>query len=234
MSSESTGKDPIVARNEEVVRRFIDAWAALDVADAMACLAPDIVYINQPLEPVVGLDDVRKIIQGILDRTKKVEWKLRNVCGRGKTVCTERLDCWDFDGKGWGLELPCIGMVASSRPGVVHPSRCTRSEHVEQQTAAADDRAPCEERTPQTARRVAKFHELEADDSGLADADRDCQRRGERNARPSEGMIGSQPQRDHRREHEPDPDDGRPEREARLGRILGRARQAAHGRTSGS
>ena len=36
--------------------------------------------------------------------------------GRGKTVCTERLDCWDFDGKGWGLELPCMGMF-DERPG---------------------------------------------------------------------------------------------------------------------
>ena len=119
MSAESTGRDPIVARNEEVVRRFIDAWAALDVEAAMACLAPDIVYINQPLEPGVGLGDVRKIIHGLLERTKRVEWKLRNVFGRGKTVCTERLDCWDFDGKGWGLELPCIGMFDVNDQGKI-------------------------------------------------------------------------------------------------------------------
>src|SRR5262249_25133375 len=64
MSPEPINKDPILARNEQVVRRFIDAWAALDVDAAVACLAPDIVYINQPLEPVVGLNDVRKIIKG--------------------------------------------------------------------------------------------------------------------------------------------------------------------------
>jgi len=63
MAAESTAEDPIVARNERVVRRFIDASAALDVDAAMTCLAPDIVYINRPLEPVVGLDDGRKIIQ---------------------------------------------------------------------------------------------------------------------------------------------------------------------------
>jgi limonene-1,2-epoxide hydrolase len=103
-------EDDVVARNEKVVRRFIDAWGALDVEAAMACLAANIVYVNQPLEPVVGLAGVRKIIQGILDRTRKVEWKLLNVFGRGNTICTERLDCWDFDGKGWGLQLPCIGM----------------------------------------------------------------------------------------------------------------------------
>jgi limonene-1,2-epoxide hydrolase len=96
MTDACTEKDTVVARNEKVVRRFIDAWAALDVEAAAACLTPNIVYINQPLEPVVGLVNVRKIIQGILDRTKKVEWKLFNVFGRGNTICTERLDCWDF------------------------------------------------------------------------------------------------------------------------------------------
>jgi limonene-1,2-epoxide hydrolase len=68
--------DEIVTRNEQVVRRFIDAWAAKDVDACMACLSPEIVYINQPLEPVVGLSNVRKIIKSILDLTHKVEWKL--------------------------------------------------------------------------------------------------------------------------------------------------------------
>ena len=80
---ESIKQDAVVARNEKVVRRFIDAWAALDVDAAMACIADNIVYINQPLEPVVGSANVRKIIQGILERTRKVEWKLLNVFGRG-------------------------------------------------------------------------------------------------------------------------------------------------------
>ena len=71
--------DEIVMRNEQVVRRFIDAWAAKDVDACMACLSPEIVYINQPLEPVVGLSNVHKIIKGILDLTHKVEWKLSNV-----------------------------------------------------------------------------------------------------------------------------------------------------------
>jgi limonene-1,2-epoxide hydrolase len=91
MTDELTEKDPVVARNEKIVRRFLDAWAALDVEGAMACLAPNIVYINQPLEPVVGLANVRRIFQGILDQTKRVEWKLLNVFGHGSTVCTERL-----------------------------------------------------------------------------------------------------------------------------------------------
>ena len=32
---------------------------------------------------------------------------------------TERLDCWDFDGKGWGLKLPCIGMFDLNDEGKI-------------------------------------------------------------------------------------------------------------------
>ena len=45
----------------------------------MACMSPQIVYINQQLEPVLGLSNVRKILKGILDLTHKVEWKLSNI-----------------------------------------------------------------------------------------------------------------------------------------------------------
>ena len=37
--------------------------------------------------------------------------------GTGNTVVTERLDCRDFNGKGWGLKLPCIGMFDVNEAG---------------------------------------------------------------------------------------------------------------------
>ena len=81
-----------IARNVFKVRLFIDAWEALDPDVAMACLSDDIVYINQPLAPVVGQHDVRKIVAGIMKLTSHVHWELRNCFGRGNTVVTERLD----------------------------------------------------------------------------------------------------------------------------------------------
>lgn len=99
-----------IARNVAKVREFIDCWEALDSDHAMRCLSDDIVYINQPLEPVVGQRDVRKIVDGIMKLSTRVHWELRNCFGRGDVVVTERLDLWDFDGRGWGLKLPCIGM----------------------------------------------------------------------------------------------------------------------------
>lgn len=119
MSADALEKDPKVARNEKVVRAFIQAWHDKDTDAAVALLSPDIEYINQPLDPVVGRDAVRALIQSILDKTHYVEWKLRNVFGAGNTVCTERLDCWDFDGNGIGLELPCIGMFDLTEDGKI-------------------------------------------------------------------------------------------------------------------
>ncbi len=99
-----------VKHNVQQVRRFIDAWGAIDPDAAMACLSDNIEYINQPLPPVLGQKDVRQIVAGIMKLSKGVHWELRNCFGYGNTVVTERLDCWDFDGNGWGLKLPCIGM----------------------------------------------------------------------------------------------------------------------------
>ncbi|MCE2487646.1 MAG: nuclear transport factor 2 family protein [Desulfurellaceae bacterium] len=82
-------QDEIVERNVFKVRVFIDAWRAIDPDVAMACLSDDIVYINQPLEPVVGQQNVRKIVAGIMQLSHRVHWELRNCFGRGNTVVTE-------------------------------------------------------------------------------------------------------------------------------------------------
>ena len=112
-------QDEIVARNVFKVRLFIDAWEAIDPDVAMACLSDDIVYINQPLPPVVGQREVRKIVEGIMKLSYKVHWELRNCFGRSNAVVTERLDCWDFNGQGWGLKLPCIGMFDVNAAGKI-------------------------------------------------------------------------------------------------------------------
>lgn len=109
----------IVKRNVAKVREFLDAWGAVDPDWAMDCLSDDIVYINQPLEPVVGQKDVRQIVGGIMELSYAVNWELRNCFGRGSTVVTERLDCWDFTGDGWGLKLPCIGMFDVNDDGLI-------------------------------------------------------------------------------------------------------------------
>lgn len=108
-----------VKRNVAKVREFIDGWGAVDVNVVMGCLSSDVVYINQPLEAVAGQKDVRKIVAGIMELSFAVNWELRNCFGRGCVVVTERIDCWDFDGNGWGLRLPCIGMFDVNEEGLI-------------------------------------------------------------------------------------------------------------------
>lgn len=111
-----------MTRNEQVVRRFLDAWAAKDVDACRRACDSDSVH-QSTAGAGLGLSNVRKIIKAILDLTHKVEWKLSNVFGRGNTVCTERLDCWDFDGKGRGVnrgaKLPYVGMLDLDEQGKI-------------------------------------------------------------------------------------------------------------------
>ena len=119
MSTVSGSKNPTVIRNEKVVAEFIEAWHKMDLEAAMALLAPEIEYINQPLEPIVGRSGVRTLIKALMDQSHSIEFKLISLFGAGDNVCTERLDCWDFDGKGVGLRLPCVGMFDVNADGKI-------------------------------------------------------------------------------------------------------------------
>ena len=116
--------DPIVERNEKVVRAFLKGWDTCDLALAMAQVTDDMVYLNQPLEAIRGKENVAKLIGLILERAKKVEFKLLNVFGSGNKVLTERLDCWDWDGSGtWQLQLPVCGMFELTPEGKIYEWR---------------------------------------------------------------------------------------------------------------
>jgi limonene-1,2-epoxide hydrolase len=109
----------MTARSETVVRKFIHAWDSRDLEGALALLSDDIIYINQPLEPIVGLPGMRRIIKALMEQCVAVEFKLLNLFGNGSRVCTERLDCWDFDGSGVTLRLPCVGMFDVNKEGKI-------------------------------------------------------------------------------------------------------------------
>ena len=106
-------------RNEAVVRAFFRGWDDQDLDAAMAQCTPDIVYLNQPLPPIVGQDDVRKLIGSLLEPAKKVRFKLLNLFGHGNLVCAERLDQWDWDGNGFTLKLPVTGILELTPEGKI-------------------------------------------------------------------------------------------------------------------
>ena len=116
--------DPIVERNEKVVRNFLRGWETRDLALVMAQAADDMCYLNQPLEAIRGKEKVAKMIDSILAPAKRVEFKLLNLFGFGNKVLTERLDCWDWDGSGtWQLQLPVCGMFELTPDGKIYEWR---------------------------------------------------------------------------------------------------------------
>ena len=123
--------DPIVERNEQVVRTFLKGWDTLDLELAMAQVTDDMCYLNQPLEAIRGKENVVKLIGSILKLAKKAEFKLLNVIGSGNKVLTERLDCWDWDGSGtWQLKLPVCGIFELTPDGKIYEWReCYDNEH---------------------------------------------------------------------------------------------------------
>jgi limonene-1,2-epoxide hydrolase len=110
-------------RNEAVVRAFLRGWDDQDLDAAMAQCAPDIVYLNQPLPPIVGQADVRKLIGSLLQPAKKVRFKLLNLFGAGNLVVAERLDQWDWDGNGFTLKLPVTGIFELTPDGKIREWR---------------------------------------------------------------------------------------------------------------
>jgi len=91
----------------ETVNTFMNHIESKDVNAAADLLAADISYENMPIDPVVGRDAVRQVLEGFLGSAGEVEWKVLSEWEVGNTVINERLDRFQI-GDGW-LELPVAG-----------------------------------------------------------------------------------------------------------------------------
>lgn len=93
----------------EVVTAFIRAIEARDLDRALAMVTDDIVYDNQPLGPVTGRDEVRRILSGgVSAAADRIEWVVSHQVGEGDVVMNERVDRFLIDGA-W-LEIPLAGL----------------------------------------------------------------------------------------------------------------------------
>lgn len=90
-----------------IVDAFIAAIERKDIDNAMALLAADVSYENMPIDPVVGRDNVRAVLEGFLAPTTGVDWRIVSQVVTGSTVINERVDRFQING-GW-LELPVAG-----------------------------------------------------------------------------------------------------------------------------
>jgi limonene-1,2-epoxide hydrolase len=76
----------------DVVTSFCGAWPRLDLDELMSFFTDDAVYHNIPMDPVVGLDNIRATIGGFTAGVEKVEFDVLHIVAAGGTVLTERVD----------------------------------------------------------------------------------------------------------------------------------------------
>ena len=84
---------------EEVVRAELGAWSRLNVDEIVGYFAADAVWDNVPLGAVYGHDEIRKAVQGYVDRTTHGEIEILNLAVADNVVLTERVDHFVYDGR---------------------------------------------------------------------------------------------------------------------------------------
>ena len=84
---------------EEVVRAELSAWGRLNVDEIVSYFAVDAIWDNVPLGAVSGHDEIRKAIQGYVNRTTQGDIEILNLAVAGNVVLTERVDHFVYDGK---------------------------------------------------------------------------------------------------------------------------------------
>lgn len=115
----STNNAAIEARNEAVVRAFLKGWDDLDLDACLAQVTENMVYLNHPHEKIRGKQAVGSMIGSIFAPAKKVHFILVTVLAKGNKVMTERLDQWDWDGKGYTCKLPVCGVFELTEGGKI-------------------------------------------------------------------------------------------------------------------
>lgn len=92
---------------QEVVERFIDAWNRMAWGRITEMVSEDCIYHNIPMQPVVGPDGVRSVIENLGD-VKGMDWEVLHIAVNGNVVLTERVDRFAL-ASGAHIELPVMG-----------------------------------------------------------------------------------------------------------------------------
>jgi limonene-1,2-epoxide hydrolase len=94
--------------NERLVEEFCVAWAKRDVDGILAYFTSDAVYHNIPLDPAVGLDAIRAVLEMFVPPADEIEFVIHKIMSDGDTVVTERTDRFVTNGK--SIALPVAGV----------------------------------------------------------------------------------------------------------------------------
>ncbi|HZJ28051.1 MAG TPA: limonene-1,2-epoxide hydrolase family protein [Acidimicrobiia bacterium] len=94
-----------MAEPEQVVREFCAAWSDLDRDHLMAFFAPDAVYHNMPVDPVVGTDAIRAFVESFTASVDHVSFEILHSAAAGPVVLTERVDTFVAGDRSIGLPV---------------------------------------------------------------------------------------------------------------------------------
>ena len=99
-----------MSNNEALVREFCEAWKARDVDAILAYFHDDAVYHNIPIEPAVGTDAIRAVVEMFVPPADAIEFEIHHIFSdpSGDVVFTERTDRFDMGGK--VIALPVAGV----------------------------------------------------------------------------------------------------------------------------
>ena len=103
---------PTDATSEDVVRRFCAAFERRDVDEILGFFTDDAVYHNIPMEPAVGRDAIRALLESFVPGSPRIEFEVRHLASDGPVVLTERIDRLSFGGR--EVELPVAGVFEVS------------------------------------------------------------------------------------------------------------------------
>jgi limonene-1,2-epoxide hydrolase len=91
----------------DVVRRFCATWEKLDIDELMTYFAEDAVYHNIPIDPLVGHEAIRGLIETFTAGMDRVVFEIRHAVADGNVVLTERMD--RFVAPNIEIALPVMG-----------------------------------------------------------------------------------------------------------------------------
>lgn len=96
--------------NEKLILEFCDAWKERDVDAILAYFHDDAVYHNIPIEPAVGPEAIRAVVEMFVPPADAIEFEVHHIFSNpsGDIVFTERTDRFVIGGK--TIDLPVAGV----------------------------------------------------------------------------------------------------------------------------
>ena len=83
------------------VLEFIGAWNRRDLDGLLGFFAPDALYHNIPMEPLRGVEAIRKGLEGFVGMASEIDWEVVHIAeSPDGVVLTERVDKFRV-GDGW-------------------------------------------------------------------------------------------------------------------------------------